>query len=114
MRDLETEVTKIVAPPKSIAAWRRSFMQIAAWASALLATGGIALTASRVSAATAPDSIVPRNEEIIRRAYPLAEVKPNPDLQGRIARSHRTGRSPTKPSEPGFVTHTAVKLADMR
>jgi ketosteroid isomerase-like protein len=84
MRDLETEATKIIAPPKSAAASRRSFMQIAAGASALLATGGIALTASRASAATDPDSIVPRNEEIIRRAYALAEVKPNPDLQGWI------------------------------
>lgn len=84
MRDLETEITKIIAAPKSTAASRRSFMQIAAGASALLATGGIALTASRASAATDPDSIVPRNEEIIRRAYALAEVKPNPDLQGWI------------------------------
>ena len=84
MRDLETEVTKIIAPPKSTAASRRSFMQIAAAASALLATGGIALTASRASAATDPDSVVPHNEEIIRRAYALAEVKPNPDLQGWI------------------------------
>jgi predicted ester cyclase len=83
MKDLEMDTAKIIVPANA-AASRRSFMQIAAGASALLATGGLALSASRAMAATNPDSTVPGNEEIVRRGYAMAEIKPNPDLQGWI------------------------------
>lgn len=81
-RDFEMETARIITPSETADPSRRSFLQLAASASALLAGGGLALTSSGVLAATNPDSTVPSNEAIIRRGYAMAEG--TPDLQGWI------------------------------
>lgn len=107
LRGLKMETAETIAPTEPTAASRRSFMQFVAGTSALLATGSVALTATRASAATNVNT-VPSNEEIIRRAYALAEMKPSPDLQGWIDAFTPEG---TFTNEASGITYRGKDLA---